>query len=99
MIIGVPKEIKNNECRVGLTRDSVGRLSLNHDIYIEKDAGKAIGFTDEMYESKGAKILDCPADVYSGSDLIVKVKEPLPQENRFYLQETYFFTLSASCGQ
>ena len=94
MIIGVPKEIKNNECRVGLTPDSVGRLSSNHKIYIEKDAGKAIGFTDEMYQSKGAKILDCPADVYSGSDLIVKVKEPLPQENQFLSSRNILFTLS-----
>ena len=92
MIIGVPKEIKNNECRVGLTPDSVGSLSLNHKIYIEKDAGKAIGFTDEMYQSKGAKILDCPADVYSGSDLIVKVKEPLPEENQFLSAKNILFT-------
>ena len=49
MIIGVPKEIKNNECRVGLTPKSVSALSKNHKVYIEKDAGAAIGFSNQTY--------------------------------------------------
>ena len=51
MKIGLPKEVKNNEHRVGLTPESVGELSLNHDVFVQKNAGKAIGFTDEMYQA------------------------------------------------
>ena len=58
MKIGLPKEVKNNEFRVGLTPDSVGELSLNHKVFVQKNAGKAIGFTDEMYQANGAQILE-----------------------------------------
>ena len=85
MKIGVPKEVKNNEFRVGLTPDSVGELSFENQVYVEKDAGRAIGFTNEMYESQGAQILDCASEVFESSELIVKVKEPLPEENKFFL--------------
>ena len=56
MKIGVPKEIKNNECRVGLTPGSVGALSSSHRVFVEKNAGKAIGFSEEMYQANGAEI-------------------------------------------
>ena len=67
MKIGVPKEIKNNECRVGLTPESVGELSLDHEVYVERGAGREIGFTDEMYKSKGAKILSSASDIFLAS--------------------------------
>jgi len=92
MKIGVPKEIKNNECRVGLTPDSVKLLSSNHKIYVEKNAGKAIGFTDEMYQANGAEILKEASSVFEESDLIVKVKEPLPEENQFLSPKHTLFT-------
>ena len=92
MIIGVPKEIKNNECRVGLTPKSVNVLSKNHKIYVQKDAGKAIGFTDQDYQDNGAEILGAASDIYEGSELIVKVKEPLPEENEFLSSKNTLFT-------
>ena len=64
MRIGLPKEVKNNENRVGLTPESVGELSLNHDVFVQKNAGKARGFRAEMYQARGAQILEdappCP---------------------------------------
>ena len=92
MKIGVPKEIKNNECRVGLTPDSVGELSPENQVYVEKDAGRAIGFTNEMYESQGAQILDYASEVFESAELIVKVKEPLPEENKFLSSKHTLFT-------
>jgi alanine dehydrogenase len=92
MIIGVPKEIKNNECRVGLTPKSVSALSKNHKVYIQKDAGVAIGFANQTYIDSGAEILDTASDVYDGSELIVKVKEPLPEENQFLSSKNVLFT-------
>ena len=92
MKIGLPKEVKNNEFRVGLTPDSVGELSLNHDVFVDKNAGKAIGFTDEMYQANGAQILKDASSVFDESDLIVKVKEPLPEENQFLSSKHTLFT-------
>ena len=92
MIIGVPKEIKNNECRVGLTPKSVSALSKNHKVYIQKDAGAAIGFSNQTYIDSGAEILDIASDVYDSSELIVKVKEPLPEENQFLSSKNVLFT-------
>ena len=92
MRIGVPKEVKNNEYRVGLTPESVGELSSNHDVFVQKNAGKAIGFTDEMYQARGAQILKDAPSVFDNSDLIVKVKEPLPEENKFLSSKHILFT-------
>ena len=92
MIIGVPREIKNNECRVGLTPKSVSVLSKKHKIYVETCAGKAIGFTNQDYIDSGAEILDAASDVYEGSELIIKVKEPLPEENEFLSSKNTLFT-------
>lgn len=76
MIIGVPKEIKSCENRVSLIPSSVKTLIDNDNVvYIEKGAGTKIGFSDEMYEEAGAKIVDTPSEVYSKSEIIVKVKE------------------------
>jgi len=92
MRIGLPKEVKNNEHRVGLTPESVGELSLNHDVFVQKNAGKAIGFTDEMYQARGAQILEDAPSIFDNSDLIVKVKEPLPEENKFLSSKHILFT-------
>ena len=84
MKIGVPKEIKNNEHRVGLTPESVRELiANNHQVYIQKDAGAEIGFDSEQYKKAGAVIIDTAKELYDNSDLIVKVKEPMPEEFKY----------------
>ena len=68
MIVGLPKEIKNNEHRVGLTPDSVSEISANgYDVFVETNCGQEIGFTNEKYEAAGAKILNSAAEVYKKS--------------------------------
>lgn len=80
MIIGIPSEVKSGENRVALTPQAVEALKENgHRIVVEKDAGKASGFDNEEYQRAGAEIVDSHEAVYE-SDLIVKVKEILPQE-------------------
>lgn len=80
MNIGSIKEIKNNENRVGITPDGTKKLTQKgHNVYIEHDAGKEAGYTDEDYISAGAKILK-KEQICMISDIIVKVKEPLPEE-------------------
>lgn len=81
MLVGIPKEIKNREYRVGLTPASVRELIANgHDVVVEKDAGAAIGFPDETYEQAGAVVLGTAAEIFAKADMIVKVKEPQPVE-------------------
>jgi len=93
MIIGVPSEVKNNENRVGLTPDSAMKIvASGHDVLIQKNAGANIGFFDEQYLSAGAKILDSAEDVYKSSELIVKVKEPIPEEYPFLRDDLTLFT-------
>lgn len=83
MKIGIPKEIKNNEFRVGLTPEGVAVLVNNkHEVVVEKNAGEKIGFTDEMYKKAGAKIASSAEEVYK-VEMIIKVKEP--QESEFSL--------------
>jgi len=97
MRIGVPKEIKNREFRVGLTPESVSVLcKLGHTIYIEKNLGSDIGFTDEHYLSVGAKICDTPNSIYENAELIVKVKEPLPSEYTYLNEKAYSLYLFSS---
>ncbi len=80
MRIGVPREIKDHEFRVGLTPDGVRALCTSgHEVLVETKAGAAIGFSDTQYVDAGARIAATPADVY-GCDLVVKVKEPQPAE-------------------
>ncbi len=75
--VGVPKEIKNHEYRVGLVPSSVRELtSLGHSVFIQRNAGKGIGFSDEQYTAAGAQILQQAEDVFDAADLIIKVKEP-----------------------
>lgn len=81
MIIGVPKEIKNHEYRVGLVPSSVQELvTCGHEVVIEKDAGVGIGFTDEHFEKAGARVLSTAKEVFDTADLIIKVKEPQLEE-------------------
>jgi alanine dehydrogenase len=83
MIIGIPKEIKDNEFRVGATPDMVHALcQAGHTVMVETKAGAPIGFTDEMYAHAGARIVKTPAEVYK-AEMVIKVKEP--QESEFPL--------------
>jgi alanine dehydrogenase len=81
MRVGVPKEIKNHEYRVGLTPPSVAELvGAGHEVIVETSAGLGIDFTDSDYVEAGARIVDNAAAVFAQSDMIVKVKEPQPSE-------------------
>ena len=81
MIVGVPKEIKNNEFRVGMTPSGVNSFINNgHTVLIQKDAGQGSGYKDSDYSSVGAEICDSIEEIYSKSEMIVKVKEPLKSE-------------------
>ena len=81
MRVGVPKEIKVHEYRVGLTPASVAELVVHgHEVFVETKAGSGIDCPDKAYEKAGATILPTAADVFAQSDMIVKVKEPQPQE-------------------
>jgi len=82
MRIGIPKEIKTHEYRVGLTPSSVReiRRSGAHDILVQRNAGLEIGFTDDAYRSAGAKIMASAEEIFAAAEMIVKVKEPQPQE-------------------
>jgi len=93
MRIGVPKEIKNNEYRVALTPGGARVLSkAGHTVYIQKGAGEGSSFSDKEYSDAGAQILDNAADVFDGSDIIVKVKEPLKEEFSLLKKEHLLFT-------
>ncbi|PZO91022.1 MAG: alanine dehydrogenase [Sphingomonas sanxanigenens] len=81
MRVGVPKEIKNHEYRVGLTPPSVAELVRHgHEVIVEASAGAGIDFSDQDYVEAGARIVATPAEVFAQSDMIVKVKEPQPGE-------------------
>nr|WP_294850176.1 alanine dehydrogenase [uncultured Sphingomonas sp.] len=81
MRVGVPKEIKNHEYRVGLTPASVAELvAAGHEVFVETQAGTGIDFSDKDYEKVGATILPTAADVFDKAEMIVKVKEPQPVE-------------------
>ena len=81
MRIGVPREIKNREYRVGLTPPSAAELiAAGHEVVVERDAGAGIDFDDSDYVAVGARIVQSAAEVFAASDMIVKVKEPQPQE-------------------
>jgi alanine dehydrogenase len=83
MLIGVPKEIKNHEYRVGLTPASVRELVAHgQQVLVQAGAGTAIGLTDDEYKSAGAQIVASAADIFSRAEMIVKVKEPQPAECR-----------------
>lgn len=81
MLIGVPKEIKNHEYRVGLTPAGAKELIRNgHQVMVQQNAGTAIGFTDEQYVAAGVQIIPTAAEIFAKADMIIKVKEPQPVE-------------------
>ena len=93
MRIGCPKEIKAQECRVGLTPAGVDALvRAGHEVYMEDNAGLASGFPNEEYVAQGAKILPTAKEVYDIADMIVKVKEPLEPEYELMHENQIMFT-------
>ncbi|EKF9132881.1 alanine dehydrogenase [Vibrio cholerae] len=93
MIIGVPKEIKNHEYRVGMIPASVRELvSHGHQVYVETNAGSGIGFSDDDYIAVGASILPTAADVFAKAEMIVKVKEPQAIERAMLKEGQILFT-------
>ena len=93
MLIGVPKEIKNNEYRVGLVPGSVRELTANgHRVVVQRGEGAGIGFSDKVYEQAGAGMMDTAAEIFEFSDMIVKVKEPQTQECKMLRPDQILFT-------
>lgn len=93
MIIGVPKEIKEQESRVACTPAAVYQLvQAGHTVYVETGAGVESGFTDDTYEDAGAQILDQAKDVWEKSDFIYKVKEPLASEYKYFREGLILYT-------
>ncbi len=81
MIVGVPKEVKADEYRVAMVPAGVEELTRNgHTVLVQSGAGAGSGISDDQYAADGAKIVDSVAEVWGGADLVVKVKEPLPEE-------------------
>lgn len=93
MIIGIPKEIKNNENRVGMTPAGVHELvNAGHTVYVQHTAGDGSGFSDQQYIDAGASILPTIEDVYATADMIVKVKEPISSEYSLVRKGQLLFT-------
>ena len=93
MKIGVPKEIKPQEHRIGLTPDSVKTLiSEGHEVLVENNGGFEAGFENEQYISVGAKIIDKAEDIFNDADIIVKVKEPQPNEVKMIRENQIVYT-------
>jgi alanine dehydrogenase len=93
MLIGVPREVKTHEYRVGLTPGSVRELVHHgHQVVVEAGAGGGIGFDDEAFEAVGARVEPSAAEVYAAANLIVKVKEPQLQEASMLRKEQVLFT-------
>ncbi len=93
MIIGVPKEIKNNENRVAITPAGVDELvRRGHRVLVEVSAGMGSGISDDEYAQAGAKVLPTAKEVFEAADMIVKVKEPLPPEYELFHEGQILFT-------
>src|SRR6185295_5599940 len=93
MIVGVPKEIKNNEYRVGLTPASVRELvTRKHAVVAETNAGQGIGMDDGAYIAAGAKIAATPEQVFAEAEMVVKVKEPQSLERARLTSRHILFT-------
>jgi alanine dehydrogenase len=91
--IGIPKEIKNNEYRVALTPGGAALLHLQgHKVLIQSGAGEGSGFSDQDYANEGALLVEKAEDVWEQADIIMKVKEPLPEEFGFFREELLLFT-------
>ncbi|TCS93472.1 alanine dehydrogenase [Hazenella coriacea] len=93
MIIGVPKEIKNNENRIAISPAGVDALiNAGHQVIIEKGAGEGSGFPDDSFVAHGAKIINSAAEVWGQAEMILKVKEPLPEEYGYFREGLILFT-------
>ena len=93
MKIGVPREVKNREYRVGMTPAAVHELAcLGHELFVETEAGAAIGFSDRDYQQAGAQILEQASQVFDAAELIVKVKEPQAEERALLRRDHTLFT-------
>lgn len=93
MLIGVPKEIKSQESRVGLVPANVSELiHQGHDVLIEKDAGVGIGIADADYHAAGAMIAETAEEIFADSEMIIKVKEPQPEECKQLREGQILFT-------
>ena len=93
MIIGVPKEIKNSEYRVGMVPSGVrGLTGAGHRVLVQETAGLGSGILDEEYSRAGATLVSSAEEIYGQSEMIVKVKEPLPQEYPLIREDQILFT-------
>lgn len=93
MIVGVPKEIKDNEYRVALPPGGVKALVMaGHNVLVQEGAGAGSGFSPEEYEQAGAKVLPTAKDVWGGANMVMKVKEPRPEEFGFLREDLLLFT-------
>ena len=93
MKVGCVKEIKNNEFRVGMTPDNVkSYVNAGHEVYIEKGAGVGSGFMDPEYEAAGAKMIDTAKEVWDTVEMMIKVKEPLPDEYPLFHEGLILYT-------
>ncbi|WP_342642714.1 alanine dehydrogenase [Rhodoligotrophos ferricapiens] len=93
MLIGVPKEIKPQEFRVGLTPTGIRELRHHgHEVLVESRAGEGVGLTDEAYRNAGAEIVDTPDEIFRRAEMIVKVKEPQAVERRMLRDGQVLFT-------
>lgn len=93
MKIGCVKEIKNQEYRVGMTPDNAkSYVNAGHTVYVENGAGDGSGFKDSEYAAAGAVLCTCAKEVWEQSDLVIKVKEPLPEEYPYFRQDLMLYT-------
>lgn len=93
MLVGTVKEIKNNEFRVGLTPDAVAAfVQAGHDVLVEKGAGLGSGFEDSEYVAAGATMVDDAAEVWNRVEMIVKVKEPIEEEYKYFREDLIIYT-------
>ncbi len=93
MIIGLPKEIKNSEFRVGLTDKNIQQLVKDgHQVFVQKNAGAGSGIQDENYLKAGAKLVDSLEEIYAHAEMVIKVKEPLAEEYDLFKENQIIFT-------
>lgn len=93
MLVGVPREVKNNEFRIGLTPESASELIRNgHGVLIESGAGEGIGASDVLYTQAGASIVDTADEVFARAEMIVKVKEPQASERKMLREGQILYT-------
>ena len=93
MLIGIPKEIKDHEYRVGATPAGVRELiNAGHQVIVEKNAGSSIDFSDDQYKEVGAKIIDSAAEIYKNAEMILKVKEPQKSECAMIRKDQIIFS-------